>query len=173
MYKTSCPNPVLPTQVLNTDAGLGILQHVEPLTAQLNFLTNGVIFGGKVNLPGGAEWRASSDDHGGSECGGPLSRPPMAAVRWHWYGRLLGAGERDRTLVRSPMSGTGGQSNQCHRRMGRQVGLRYLIRPQVGVFGEWKFMTTTAHFDQVRSLSNLEVSYVTHVLVAGLSYHFR
>ncbi|MEP7153025.1 MAG: outer membrane beta-barrel protein [Nitrospira sp.] len=54
-----------------------------------------------------------------------------------------------------------------------QLGLRYLVTPQVGVFGEWKYQSTTAHFDQVRSLSHLDVSYQTHLVVVGVSYHFH
>ncbi len=54
-----------------------------------------------------------------------------------------------------------------------QLGLRYLMTPQLGLFGEWKYMSTTAHFDQVRSLSNLGLSYEAHVFLAGVSYHFH
>jgi opacity protein-like surface antigen len=54
-----------------------------------------------------------------------------------------------------------------------QAGLRYLITPHLGLFGEWKYQSTTAHFDQVRSLSHLDVSYQTHILMGGVSYHFR
>ncbi len=54
-----------------------------------------------------------------------------------------------------------------------QAGLRYLVTPHLGLFGEWKYQQTTAHFDQVRSLSNLDVSYEAHLLVAGISYHFQ
>lgn len=54
-----------------------------------------------------------------------------------------------------------------------QLGLRYLVTPQIGLFGEWKYQSTTAHFDQVRSLSHLEVSYETHIVMVGVSYHFR
>lgn len=53
-----------------------------------------------------------------------------------------------------------------------QAGVRYLVTPQLGVFAEWKYQSTTAQFDQVRSLSHLDLSYDAHLLVAGLSYHF-
>lgn len=53
-----------------------------------------------------------------------------------------------------------------------QLGLRYLLTPHFGLFGEWKYQSTTAQFDQVRSLSNLDVSYQAHLFMAGLSYHF-
>lgn len=53
-----------------------------------------------------------------------------------------------------------------------QLGLRYLLTEHVGMFVEWKFNHTTAHFDHVRSLSNLSVSYNAHSLMFGLGYHF-
>jgi hypothetical protein len=54
-----------------------------------------------------------------------------------------------------------------------QAGLRYVTDSSVVLFGEWKFMSTTANFDQVRSFSNIDVHYQAHMLLAGIGYQFR
>ena len=52
------------------------------------------------------------------------------------------------------------------------VGLRYLLTPHVSVFGETKFAYTQAHFDRVRSLSDISVSYQMLFFLVGAGYHF-
>ena len=54
----------------------------------------------------------------------------------------------------------------------RQVGLRYLLTNHVAMFGEWKLASTTAHFDQVRSLSYIAVEYRAQFSLLGIGYHF-
>jgi hypothetical protein len=54
-----------------------------------------------------------------------------------------------------------------------QAGLRYVTEASVVLFGEWKYMSTTANFDQVRSFSNIDVHYQAHMLLAGIGYQFR
>lgn len=54
-----------------------------------------------------------------------------------------------------------------------QAGLRYVTDASIVLFGEWKYMSTTAQFDQVRSFSNIEVHYHTHFLLAGIGYQFN
>jgi opacity protein-like surface antigen len=53
-----------------------------------------------------------------------------------------------------------------------QLGLRYLITSHVALFGEWKFTRTSAHFDHVRSLSNIDLDYQAHFVMFGVGYHF-
>ena len=54
-----------------------------------------------------------------------------------------------------------------------QAGLRYVTDASVVLFGEWKYMSTTAHFDQVRSFSNIDVHYHAHLFLAGIGYQFN
>jgi hypothetical protein len=54
-----------------------------------------------------------------------------------------------------------------------QAGLRYVMDTSIVLFGEWKYMSTTAHFDQVRSFSNIDVHYHAHLLLAGVGYQFN
>ena len=54
-----------------------------------------------------------------------------------------------------------------------QAGLRYVTDASIVLFGEWKYMSTTAHFDQVRSFSNIDVHYHAHLLLAGVGYQFN
>ncbi len=54
-----------------------------------------------------------------------------------------------------------------------QAGLRYVTDASVVLFGEWKYMSTTANFDQVRSFSNIDVHYHAHMLLAGIGYQFK
>ncbi|HVG01530.1 MAG TPA: hypothetical protein VM842_01515 [Nitrospira sp.] len=54
-----------------------------------------------------------------------------------------------------------------------QAGLRYVTDASIVWFGEWKYMSTTAHFDRVRSFSNIEVHYHAHLLLVGVGYQFN
>lgn len=54
-----------------------------------------------------------------------------------------------------------------------QAGLRYVTDASIVLFGEWKYMSTTAQFDQVRSFSNIDVHYQAHLFLAGLGYQFN
>jgi hypothetical protein len=54
-----------------------------------------------------------------------------------------------------------------------QAGLRYVASRNFMVFTEWRYMATTAHFDDVRSFSNIVWHTKPRVLLAGLGYSFR
>lgn len=56
-----------------------------------------------------------------------------------------------------------------------QVGLRYLITPNLAVFGEWKYNHVRFNFDTPAfgaGISGLSLHYSAHHFVFGIGYHF-
>lgn len=56
-----------------------------------------------------------------------------------------------------------------------QVGLRYLITPNLAVFGEWKYNHVRLNFDTVAfgsGSSGLSLHYSAHHFAFGIGYHF-
>jgi len=59
-----------------------------------------------------------------------------------------------------------------------QLGLRYLLTQNLGVFGEWKFNHVRFDFDTqaftptITGASGVQFHYNANLFVFGLSYHF-
>ena len=56
-----------------------------------------------------------------------------------------------------------------------QVGLRYLITPNLAVFGEWKYNHVRFNFDTPAfgaGVSGLSLHYSAHNFIFGIGYHF-
>ncbi len=74
----------------------------------------------------------------------------------------------------SHLSATGFSSSSTDVGLNTQVGLRYRVRKDIALFGEWKYnWATLSHENLAGTGLNVEADYNANNFVFGVGYHFK